>query len=81
MSLARTLMSGTAVIAGFIGLLGYQWHSYVTNTHSPYDEVGMALNGAMPPPLNKWGCDQLHATFGNVLPPLNCEAVNGSTWR
>lgn len=61
---------------------GWKWYGYVTNTETPYDEVGIELNSRMPGPVNKWGCDRLHATFGNVLPPYGCHADDsGRTWR
>jgi len=53
---------------------GGRWYYYVANTSSPYDEVGITLNGYMPSALRKWGCDKMHTTFGNVLPPLGCGA-------
>lgn len=63
-------------------MIGYQWYSYVTNTKSPYDEVGIEINRYMPKPIRKWGCDQLHKTFGNALPPYGCAAEqgNGKEW-
>ena len=81
MSASRAIIFSLAAIAGVTGFSGYRWHQYVTNTTTPYDEVGMTLNGIMPGPLNKWGCDRLHETFANTLPPLNCEADTGATWR
>lgn len=57
-----------------IGLLfGGQWYLYVTNTESPYDEVGIAINSRMPGVIRKWGCDQLQQTFKNALPPYGCQ--------
>jgi hypothetical protein len=54
----------------------------VTNTETPYDEVGIEFNSRMPGPINKWGCDKLHATFGNVAPPYGCGANDGTrNWR
>lgn len=62
--------------------IGWRWYSYVSNTASPYDEVGIELNSRMPGPINKWGCDKLHASFGNVLPPYGCQGgVDGRQWR
>ncbi len=60
--------------------LGWRWYSYVSNTDSPYDEVGIELNSRMPLPLRKWGCDRLKATFGAVLPPYGCSAEDGKSW-
>lgn len=65
-----------------VATVGWKWYGYVTNTETPYDEVGIELNSRMPGPVNKWGCDRLHATFGNVLPPYGCHADDsGRTWR
>lgn len=62
--------------------IGWRWFRYVSNTASPYDEVGIELNSRMPGPINKWGCDKLHASFGNVLPPYGCQAgADGRQWR
>lgn len=63
-------------------LIGQRWYSYVTNTKSPYDEVGIEINRYMPTPIRKWGCDRMHATFGNVLPPYGCQAEgsDGRQW-
>lgn len=54
-------------------LLGFQWHRYVTNKETPYDEIGIALNSRMPEPIRKWGCDRLKASFPNSLPPYGCQ--------
>jgi hypothetical protein len=63
-------------------IFGSRWYSYVTNTESPYQEVGIEINSRLPGPLNKWGCDRLHATFGNVLPPFGCQnPSDGKQWR
>lgn len=68
------------VILAIVGVAGSRWYRYVSNTASPYDEVGITLNTLMPPPLRKWGCDRLHATFGNVLPPHGCAVADGRQW-
>lgn len=54
-------------------LLAFQWHRYVTNKDTPYDEVGITLNSLMPAPVRKWGCDNLKVSFPNSLPPLGCQ--------
>jgi hypothetical protein len=36
----------TVVIGGF-------WYRYVSNTESPYQEVGIELNSRMPDPIRK----------------------------
>jgi len=60
---------------------GFRWYRYVTNTESPYDEVGIELNSRLPQPMRKWGCDRLHATFGDMLPPYGCQSgAAGRSW-
>ncbi len=60
---------------------GFRWYRYVTNTESPYDEVGIELNSRLPQPMRKWGCDRLHATFGDMLPPYGCQSgTDGRSW-
>lgn len=60
---------------------GFRWYRYVTNTESPYDEVGIELNSRLPQPMRKWGCDRLHATFGDMLPPYGCQSgADGRSW-
>jgi hypothetical protein len=69
------------VVIACVAFVGFRWHNYVTNSESPYDEVGIELNSRMPGPINKWGCDRLHQTFGNVLPPFGCQAgTDGRQW-
>jgi len=78
--LIQILVSLALVVVVVIGG-GGRWYYYVANTASPYDEVGITLNGFMPTALRKWGCDKMHATFGNVLPPLGCGASDdGKKW-
>lgn len=63
-------------------IFGSRWYSYVTNTESPYQEVGIEINSRLPDPLNKWGCARLQATFGKVPPPLGCQSpTNSAQWR
>lgn len=71
----------TMILVFVVVIVGYRWYGYVTNTDSPYNEVGIELNSRMPGPINKWGCDKLHQTFGNVLPPYGCQAGDGTQWR
>ncbi|MFN3500294.1 MAG: hypothetical protein ACK40A_18025 [Pannonibacter indicus] len=73
-----TLIIGLAVIGGY---LGFRWHQYVTNTDSPYDEIGITLNSYMPAPVNQWGCNQLKVNFGNQLPPYGCQAATAQQWK
>lgn len=66
------------MVIALLVVVGHRWYSYVTNTDSPYDEVGIEFNSRMPAPVRKWGCDRLRETFGNVLPPLGCQAGPGN---
>lgn len=69
------------VVIAFVGVFGYRWYAYVTNTESPYNEVGIELNSRMPGPIRKWGCDRLHETFANVVPPYGCQGgADGREW-
>lgn len=79
MKLIRMLL---VIIIAMVGFFGFRWHAYVTNTDSPYDEVGIALNSNLPLPIRKWGCGKLRATFANVMPPLGCqvEGGDGRSW-
>jgi len=53
---------------------------YVAQGESPYDEVGIALNGYMPGPLRTWGCHKLQSRFANQLPPYGCGSADGRSW-
>lgn len=69
------------VVIALSVVVGFRWYRYISNADSPYDEVGIALNSRMPTPVRKWGCDRLHATFGNVLPPYGCQSgADGRSW-
>ncbi|WP_337268558.1 hypothetical protein [Oryzifoliimicrobium ureilyticus] len=64
-----------------VATCGFRWYRYVTNTQSPYDEVGIELNSRMPTPIRKWGCSQLQSTFGQMLPPYGCQAgADNRSW-
>ncbi|MER5170368.1 hypothetical protein [Thioclava sp. GXIMD2076] len=65
-----------ALIAAIV-MAGGRWYMYVTNSDTPYDEVGIALNRVMPAPVAAWGCAKLHVTFGKTLPPVGCAAPDG----
>ena len=60
------------VLLGLVIVLGGRWYTYITNTTSPYDEVGIELNRRLPEPLRAWGCGKLHANFPKSLPPYGC---------
>ncbi len=69
------------IAIALVATIGFRWYRYVTNTVSPYDEVGITLNSSMPAPLNAWGCAKLKTTFANGLPPYGCAAADGSSWK
>mgnify|MGYP003658108492 FL=1 len=67
------------VIVGAV-VLGGRWYLYVSNTETPYDEVGIELNSRMPGPIRQWGCARLETTFAGALPPYGCQAADGRSW-
>lgn len=69
------------IVIAVVAVVGFRWYRYVTNTESPYEEVGITLNNMMPGPINAWGCAKLKASFGNGLPPYGCQAADGTSWR
>lgn len=63
----RKLLSIVFVIVVAVAVtFGWRWYSYVSNTESPYDEVGIELNSRMPMPLRTWGCLKLKAKIGRA---------------
>lgn len=76
--LVRLLLT---IAIALVVVIGFRWYRYVTNTDSPYDEVGITLNTSMPGPLNAWGCAKLKETFSGALPPYGCAAENGTQWK
>ena len=79
--MSRIILVVLVVLIAATGFIGQRWYSYVSNTSSAYDEVGIEINSRLPGPLNKWGCDKLHATFGEVPPPHGCASADGTSWR
>lgn len=71
---------GFALLIGGVGFLGYKWWAYVTNTQSPYDEIGIELNSRAPRPINEWGCAQLKLRFERMIPPYGCARPEGG-WK
>ena len=69
------------ITVAVVVVIGFRWYRYVTNTDSPYDEIGITLNNSMPGPLNSWGCAKLKITFANSLPPYGCAAGDGTQWK
>jgi hypothetical protein len=64
----------------FAVVLGGFWYRYVTNTESPYQEVGIELNSRMPEPIRRWGCDKLQSNFDGAVPPYGCSIGDGTSW-
>ncbi|MBY4590421.1 MULTISPECIES: hypothetical protein [Rhizobium] len=78
----RKLLRLLLVIAlAVVVFTGFRWYRYVSNTDSPYDEIGITLNNAMPGPINSWGCAKLKTTFAGSLPPLGCAGADGTQWK
>lgn len=69
----RFAVIGPVLLLAILGTFGVRWYAYVTNTGSPFDEVGIGLNARVPEPLRAWGCGRLKATFADrTLPPQGC---------
>lgn len=79
--MAKIILVVLVVIMAATVFIGQRWYRYVSNTESPYDEVGIEINSRLPASLSKWGCDKLHVTFGDVLPPYGCATADGKSWR
>lgn len=79
--MSRIILVVLVVAAAATAFVGQRWYRYVSNTVSPYDEVGTEINSRLPASLNKWGCDKLHSTFGNVPAPYGCGTDDGTSWR
>lgn len=63
-------------------VFGGLYYRYVTNTESPYDEIGITLNGMMPGAVQDWGCAKLKENFAGQLPPAGCSVEGDPTaWR
>jgi hypothetical protein len=74
---ARTFL---IIVVAAVIFFGQRWYTYVNNKTSPYDEVGIQINSALPSPIRKWGCDKLHGNFANALPPYGCQSSDGKSW-
>lgn len=61
-------------------IFGGRWYMYVAHAESPYDEVGIALNGYAPGPMRSWGCHKMQARFPGALPPYGCGGPDGNSW-
>ena len=65
---------------GIAMMFGGRWYAYVALGDSPYDEVGIALNGYMPAPLRNWGCHKIQTRFVGQMPPHGCAGPDGHSW-
>lgn len=72
MSIKTVLLWALLSVVLFLGVMTYFWYSYVTNTDSPYDDVGIGLNSAAPSFMSEWGCVKLKENFPKSLPPHGC---------
>ena len=68
------------VLVGFALMFGARWYAYVARGQSPYDEIGIALNGYAPAPLRTWGCHKMKERFQGQLPPYGCGGADGRSW-
>jgi len=68
------------ILIGVIVMIGGRYYRYVANSDTPYDEVGIMLNGYMPGPVRSWGCGKLKARFPDQLPPYGCAGADPRTW-
>ena len=68
------------VLVAALVIFGGRWYMYVAHAESPYDEVGIALNGYAPGPLRSWGCRTLQQRFAGQLPPYGCAGPDGRSW-
>ena len=65
---------------GIAMMFGGRWYAYVALGDSPYDEVGIGLNGYMPAPLRNWGCHKMQTRFVGQMPPHGCAGPDGRSW-
>ncbi|MFL0694839.1 MAG: hypothetical protein ACJLUP_23020 [Agrobacterium tumefaciens] len=68
------------VIVALFAVVGGRWYAYVSNTSSPYDEVGIEINSRLPQFLRKWGCDRLQQSFPDSVPPYGCGTSDSRSW-
>ena len=76
----RVLTVLLAAVVAVVMVVAGRWYIYVTNTESPYDELGIALTQFMPDPVRAWGCGKLEITFAGALPPFGCSGASGDQW-
>jgi hypothetical protein len=80
MKISKIVQVVVVMLVGAAVMFGGRWYMYVGLSDTPYDEVGIALNGYAPTPLRKWGCDKLKARFAGQMPPYGCAAPDGHGW-
>ncbi len=76
----KILQAFIVILIGGAAMFGGRWYMYVAHGESPYDEVGIALNGYVPAPLRRWGCQEMQARFAGQLPPHGCATPDGAGW-
>lgn len=78
----RLVRTAALLTIGLGIAVAVRWTLYVTNSATPFDRVGIALNSRAPDALRRWGCDRLKATFGaNTAAPAGCGQDGTSLWR
>ncbi len=68
------------VLVAVVLLLGGRWYAYVAWAESPYDEIGIDLNGYAPAALRRWGCHKMQQRFPGQIPPYGCAGPDGRSW-
>lgn len=77
----RGLLAGASVLLlAVVAFFGF-WLYYVMAAPDAFDPIGIEINNIMPEPLNTWGCQQLHARFGNDRAPFGCVADDYVSWK
>lgn len=80
-SVWRGLMAaGVVLVLAVVGFFGF-WLYYVLKAPDAFDPIGIEINNIMPEPLNTWGCEQLHARFGDERAPYGCVADDFTSWK
>lgn len=78
--MGRLLRVLLVLVIAVVVIGGGRWYLYVTNTESPYDEVGIELNSRMPEAIRSWGCARLRANFpAAAVPPMGCARLGAPT--
>ena len=71
--MARVASIVALALVSLVVVLGGFWLNYVYRGATPYDEVGIGLNAALPRPMRAFACRALRERHGNVLPPHGCQ--------